>query len=66
MHALGILMLLQNMIFRGKLMQEYLMLQYYNILPSSPIILNLRLPGEYPQTRTSKGAGGASGSSIPK
>ena len=67
MHTLGIAMLLQSLIFKGKSMQEDVMLEDYNILPSCTIILNLRLRGGYPQTtRNSKGAGGASGSSIPK
>jgi len=66
MHTLGILMLLQRLIFGGKSMQEYLIIQDYNILPSCTIILNLRLRGGYPETRNSKGVVGASGSSIPK
>lgn len=45
MHTLGIPMLLQSLICEGKSMQEDVMLQDYNILLSSTVILNLRLRG---------------------
>lgn len=66
MHTLGISMILQSLIFGGKSMQDDVMLQYYNILLSSTIILNMRLRGGSPRTRNSKGIGGVSGSIIPK
>lgn len=47
-------------------MQEDLMLQDYNILPSSTIISNLRPWVGSPLPRNSKGTAGVSGSSIPK
>ena len=66
MHTLGIMMLLQSLMFRGKSMQEDVMLQDYNILPSSTIILNLRLRGGSPRPRNSKCTQGVFASSIPK
>lgn len=66
MHTLGIMMLLHSLIFRGKSMQEDVMLQDYNILPSSTIILNLRLRGGSPRPRNSKCTQGVFESSFPK
>jgi len=66
MHTLGITMILQSLIFGAKSMEEDVKLQDYNILPSSTIILNMKLQGGSPQPRNSKGVGGVSGSIIPK
>lgn len=66
MHTLGIMMLLQIMIFRGKSMQEDVMLEDYNILLSSTIILNLRSWGGSPRPTNSKETQGVSRSSMPK
>lgn len=66
MNTLGIMILLQSRIFRGRSMEKDLMLQFYNILPSPTIILNLRLPRGSPQPINSKGTGGVFEYSIPK
>jgi len=66
MHTLGILMILKSLIFGGKSMQYDVMLQYYNILLSSTIVLNMRLRGGSPRPRNSKGIWGMSRSIIPK
>lgn len=66
MQKLGYPLHLQNLICSGRSLQDDHNLHAYNILPSTTIILNLRLRGGGAGSSKSKGLGGVVGCSLPK